>query len=417
LAESGKLRGFGGRAPKGACQWQAAGARGRDEKKQLTHRFPAGFVRSILSDFNRGALGAAEAGERLGVGRTRLYQLRAAWLRDRAGFEPGASGGGRGGTWPAGVVALLREFLPLQSPPNFQLVADEMERLHGFRRARSTVEAYVKKHLPHLVARAAPRPRVHRRFRRACAGELWQHDSSVHQWWPAPAKQTLLLTVDDCSGFCVAGRFVERDTTWDHFEHFREGFGRHGLPEAVYTDGLSLFGPSSSHDHSDPRSEFQRALRALGVAHLVAPTPQAKGKIERRFGTFQKRLVTLMAHERVADWRHADELLQMEIRRQNGKRLRSTGKVPAEVWEEQLLRRTARLRTAPAPSLLDLHLSLRTTRRVHLGHIIQFDGQDYEISPTQRKTVTVLFHPAKQFWVLDHPPKFTWPPVLGHFTL
>src|SRR5260221_6457017 len=57
---------------------------------------------------------------------------------------------------------------------------------------------------------------------------------------------------------------------------------------ALYTDGLALFGHQSSTDGRDPRSEFQRALTALGVTHRVAPSPQAKGKIERRFGTLSK---------------------------------------------------------------------------------------------------------------------------------
>lgn len=353
----------------------------------------------------------------MGVSRTRLYELRTSWLKDKSGYQPGASGGDRGAVWPPEIIEFLKGFLPLQDPPNFQLVADEMERLHGFRRARSTVETYVKTHLPHIIPQPERKPRTYRRFRRAHVGELWQHDSSIHQWWPAAGKQTLLLTVDDCSGLCVAGRFVERDTTWNHFLHFREAFENHGLPQVIYTDALSLFGPSSSHDHSDPKSEFQRALRALHVAHLVAPTPQAKGKIERRFGTFQRRLVTLMAHEKVCTWQHADEILQMEIQRQNRKTLRTTGKVPAEVWEEQILKRTAQLRPTPESTLLDLHFSLRSSRKVQLRHIIQFDGLDYEIAPTERKSVTVLFHPFHKLWVLEHSPKLTWPPILGHFTL
>jgi hypothetical protein len=360
---------------------------------------------------------AASARARLEVSRTRLYELRAEWIKDQSGYQPGASGGDHGEAWPAEVIEFLKGFLPLQNPPNFQLVADEMDRLHNFKRARSTVEDHVKAHFAHLIAQPERKPRTYRRFRRAHVGELWQHDSSIHQWWPAADKQTLLLTVDDCSGLCVAGRFVERDTTWDHFLHFREAFERHGLPQAIYTDALSLFGPSSSHDHSDPKSEFQRALRALHVAHIVAPTPQAKGKIERRFGTFQGRLVTLMAHEKVSSWQHADEILQMEIKRQNRKTLRTTGKVPAEVWDEQVHKRTARLRPTPEPTLLDLHFSLRGTRKVHLRHIIQFGGINYEISPTSRKSVTVLFHPFRKFWVLEHSPNLTWPPILGHFTL
>jgi hypothetical protein len=360
---------------------------------------------------------ATSACARLEVGRTRLYELRTEWLKDQSGYQPGTSGGDHGEAWPAEVIELLTDFLPLQNPPNFQLVADEMDRLHDFKRARSTVEDYVKAHLAHLIPQPERKPHTYRRFRRAHVGELWQHDSSIHQWWPAAEKQILLLTVDDCSGLCVAGRFVERDTTWDHFLHFREAFERHGLPQVIYTDGLSLFGPSSSHDHSDPKSEFQRALRALHVAHIVAPTPQAKGKIERRFGTFQNRLVTLMAHEKVNKWQHADEILQMEIQRQNRKTLRTTGKVPNEVWEEQILKRSAQLRPTPEPSLLDLHLSLRNSRKVHLRHIMQFGGIDYEISPTCRKSVTVLFHPFRKLWVLEHSPNLTWPPILGHFTL
>lgn len=360
---------------------------------------------------------APGAAARLGVSRARLYQLRTDYLRDKPGYQPKASGGDRREAWPPAVIDFLKGFLPLQSPPNYQLVADEMERLCGFKRARATVESYVKTNLSHLIPTPAPRKRTYRRFRRANIGELWQHDSSIHQWWPAPRKQTLLLTIDDCSGLFVAGRFVGSDTTWNHFGHFRDAFERHGLPEAIYTDALSLFGPSSSNHHADPRSEFQRALRALHVAHLVAPTPQAKGKIERSFRTFQNRLVTLMAHAGVSDWEAADSILQMEIRRQNGRIQRTTGKIPSEVWEEQLLKGSASLRPTPPSTLLDLHFSLRSTRKVHTGPYIEFDGQDYEIAPTSRKVVTVLFHPFRKLWVLDHSPKLTWPPVLGHFTL
>lgn len=279
------------------------------------------------------------------------------------------------------------------------------------------METHVKAHYGHLVPLPARKPRVHRRFRRAHIGELWQHDSSIHQWWPAASKQTLLLTVDDHSGLNLAGRFVESDTTWNHFEHFREAFGRWGLPEIVYTDGLSLFGPSSAHDRSDPRSEFQRALRGLGVAHLVAPTPQAKGKIERRFGTFQKRLVTLLAHARVTTWLQADEILQMEIARQNRTVNRSTGRIPLEVWEEQSLRHSGRMRPVPPPALLDLHFSIRCSRRVNNDHTIDFEGTNYEISATQRKSVILVHHPGRRFWVVEHPPKAVWPPILGDFTL
>lgn len=396
-----------------APHWEGA----RYENKQLIHRHPVEFVRRVLADFNAGSLDAASAASHLGVSRSRLYELRTALLRAREGFALKASGGDRRKDWPPEAHRLLLEFLPLQNPPNYQLVADELKRLCGLVRARSSVEAHVKARYAHLVPSPARQPRVYRRFRRARIGELWQHDSSIHQWWPAAAKQTLLLTVDDHSGLNLAGRFVESDTTWNHFEHFREAFGTWGLPEIIYTDGLSLFGPSSSHDHSDPKSEFQRALRGLGVAHLVAPTPQAKGKIERRFGTFQRRLVTLLAHARAQTWSQADEVLQMEIARQNRTVNRTLGKAPLEIWDAQSQHGEGRMRLTPPAALLDLHLSLRCSRRVNHDHTIDFEGHNYEIAPTLRKTVTLVHHPRRRLWILEHPPTDTWPAILAHFTL
>ena len=160
------------------------------------------------------------------------------------------------------------------------------------------------------------------------------------------------------------------------------------------------------------------ALRGLGSAHLVAPTPQAKGKIERRFGTFHRRLVTLIAHARARTWQQSEDIIQMEIARQNRTVNRTLGKAPLEIWETQSLREEGRMRPAPSAALLDLHISLRCSRRVNHDHTIDFDDRNYDITPpTLRKIVTLVHHPRLRFWVLELPPKDVWPPILGHFTL
>lgn len=162
----------------------------------------------------------------------RIDLLRTAFLANPSSFSPTASGGDHRGAWPLEARRFLQTFLPLQNPPNYQLVAGELVRLCSFFRARSAVENYVKAHYAHLAPSPTRKPRVYRRFRRTHIGELWQHDSSLHQWWPASSKQTLILTVDDASGLNIAGRFVGSDTTWNHFEHFREAFERHGRPRS-----------------------------------------------------------------------------------------------------------------------------------------------------------------------------------------
>ena len=140
-------------------------------------------------------------------------------------------------------------------------------------------------------------------------GFLAPLDSSPHQWWPAASKPILILTLDDHSRKIVAGCFVPHETTWAHFSCARSAITTHGAPRAYYTDGLSLFGAASHTGPDDVRSQFQRALLGLGIAHRVAPDPQAKGKIERRFGTFQNRLVSLLRAAAIRDFAPANALL------------------------------------------------------------------------------------------------------------
>ncbi|MEI8311197.1 MAG: hypothetical protein WCH98_10620 [Verrucomicrobiota bacterium] len=110
-------------------------------------------------------------------------------------------------------------------------------------------------------------------------------------------------------------------------------------------------------------------------------------------------------------------ILQMEISRQNRTRQRSTGLIPLEVWETALLENKAHLRPAPPSSLLDLHLSLRAMRRVNNDQTIDFEGKNYEIATTARKSVAIIHHPNRRFWVLEQIPKNVWPCVLGSFSL
>ena len=67
----------------------------RVEKKQIIHRLPSDFVRRTIADFNAGLLDASNAASQLGIGRTRLYELRTAYLANRESYAPTASGGAR----------------------------------------------------------------------------------------------------------------------------------------------------------------------------------------------------------------------------------------------------------------------------------------------------------------------------------
>jgi len=87
-----------------------------------------------------------------------------------------------------------------------------------------------------------------------------------------------------------------------------------------------------------------------------------------------------MARAKVAPPEHADQILQMEIGRQNRSVNRSTTIVPMAAWDYDLLQDTSHLRPTPVSSLLDLHFSLRGARRVNNDQTIDFEGHNYEIA-------------------------------------
>jgi hypothetical protein len=149
----------------------------------------------------------------------------------------------------------------------------------------------------------------------------------------------------------------------------------------------------------------------------VAPSPQAKGKIERRFKTFQNRMLALLAYAKVKSYDHANEILQMEINRQNHAVYSPTGKVPNDVFESARSLPRVALRPPPLPTLLDLHLSLRSSRKVNNDNTIEFDGRSFQIAPTLKKHVPILFHPEAQLWILETKPTHIWPAILGRFSL
>jgi len=382
------------------------------------HRVSPQVAGEILELFNAGQMDWQSAAERLQIGPAQLYRLRTEWLRNNKSLGLKASGGNHKEIWPEPVRRFLKEFLPVCKPLNYALIAEQLSRRFEFERSRSAVADYLRQHFPKLITRSQPGPKPRRRWETAAIGELWQHDSSPHQWWPAASLQSLILTADDHSRKIVAGRF-DADTTWSHFCLLRPAFEKHHCPSSFYTDGLALFGHTSAQDRLDTLSQFQRALAALGINHRVAPSPQAKGKIERLFGTFQRRLVSLFAFEKIDDHDQANALLQEEIAHYNkAHQHATTGLTPDYAWQKALEEKRSMLKPVPPASLLNLHLALHIPRRVSSASTVEFLGRTWRISPTNQKTVIIVHHPGNRFWVVPQTDNLSkWPPVLGSFSL
>jgi len=223
--------------------------------------------------------------------------------------------------------------------------------------------------------------------------------------------------VQDSHGPRRGGRVVRHVERYD-----RERGGKDAVPGApsqgARTASITTSPAAESRDHSLGR--IQRVLTVLGVSHLVAPSPQAKGKIERRFGTLQGRVVTLLGHEKVQSFAHAQLVLQAEIDPLNRTVCRTTRMSSNDRWDKALQDGMTVMQPAPCTALLDLHLALHYRRRRNTDNQVDFAGRSWAIAPTHRKTVGIIHHPDRQFCVVTEPPsppQNQWPDVLGKYSL
>lgn len=133
-----------------------------------------------------------------------------------------------------------------------------------------------------------------RRSRRSCEGELIQMDGSPHAWFEDRGpKCSLLGFIDDATSNIKHLKFVEVESTLNYFLSLKEYILKHGKPIAYYTDRLSVFRVNNGKEGYRKKGLTQvgRALKELGIELICANSPQAKGRIERLFGTLQDRLV------------------------------------------------------------------------------------------------------------------------------
>jgi transposase len=143
--------------------------------------------------------------------------------------------------------------------------------------------------------RARGRHRL-RREARACFGEMLHLDGSEHAWLALrpDEKQTLIAVVDDATKRLLYAQLAETESTETVMIALRQVMVEHGVPMALYTDRASwaAWTPKAGGpvDKSRP-TQVGRALARLGVEHILAYSPQARGRGERLNRTLQDRLV------------------------------------------------------------------------------------------------------------------------------
>src|ERR1035437_10316439 len=221
------------------------------------------------------------------------------------------------------------------------------------------------------------------RPRRSCYGELVQWDTSDHDWLEGRGDgvRYLVRMIDDATSRSW-GRFVRHDGTRENMGVLWEYVERYGRPAEVYTDRHSMFAVAPQHGESEEQrrqadrvTQIGRALRELGIHWIPAYSPQAKGRVERSFGTDQDRLVKHLRLAKVKTMQDANKFLE------------------AEYWPEWNERFARTLE-----GVVDMHRALtpQTDLASALSHVEQrvvsndytfsFAGRRYQIARTDVKT-------------------------------
>src|SRR4030067_48665 len=160
--------------------------------------------------------------------------------------------------------------------------------------------------------------RKHRQWRerKHHYGEMVQMDGSHHEWFEGRGPECVLMGyIDDATGE-VFGRFYGYEGTMPAMGSFKLYIRKHGLPLKVYLDKHSTYKSTAKPTIEDelndvgPLSGFERALKELGVEVSHAHSPQAKGRIERLFRTFQDRLVKEMRLRRIKSIEEGNRFLE-----------------------------------------------------------------------------------------------------------
>lgn len=150
----------------------------------------------------------------------------------------------------------------------------------------------------------------HRRPRRACFGELVQMDASIHDWLEGRGPDVVLISMIDDATSRILARFYPEGTVQTHMDLLSRWLRRYGRPLALYTDRHSIFEPQDKgRALPDAVTQFGRALQELGIDLICARSPQAKGRIERSFGTAQDRWVKELRLAGVQSVEGANEVL------------------------------------------------------------------------------------------------------------
>ena len=282
----------------------------------------------VLQHVERGVLTAGAAAEVLGLSLRQVRRLVAAYHHGGAdALRHGNQGRQPGHTISAEVrqrvIALVQTTYHDCNPQHLSELLAERE---GLVVSRSSLRRLLLEAGLYHPRQQAPEPHRQRRARYAQAGMLVQIDASPHDWLQGRGPRlTLVAAIDDATNVIPAALFRLTEDAHGYFLLLEQLVTTHGRPVALYHDRHSIFqhnpqrpwSPAEQLAGQSAPTQFGRLLAELGIASIAARSPQAKGRIERLFGTLQTRLVIELRLAGASTLEEANAVLETFLPRHN----------------------------------------------------------------------------------------------------
>lgn len=203
------------------------------------------------------------------------------------------------------------------------LASEQLEKDHALKVDAETLRRWML--AEGLWSRERKRkPHRQRRDRKEHFGELVQMDGSFHDWLEGRGPRGCLMDlVDDATGRTLA-RLGAEETTWAAADALEAWIGEYGVPAALYTDWKNVYVRKPTEREllrgEAPLTQFGRMCARLEIRIIPASSPQAKGRVERKNGVHQDRLIKQMRLKKIASYEAANHFLEQQYLREHNAR-------------------------------------------------------------------------------------------------
>lgn len=285
------------------------------------------------------------------------------------------------------LCRLKRDVYPDFSVRHFHEFVTER---HGIEISETWTRLLLQKH--GLVIKAARRGKHRRkRERRAMRGMLLHLDASTHSWIAGLPMRDLVVMLDDADGRILYARFVEQEGTVSTLEALMHVLVRFGRFCEFYTDRGSHFCRTSKAGQApdeQQQGQVSRVLKALGIRHILARSPEARGRSERAFETIQGRLPQELRVAGITDYEAANRYLDEHFVADFNRRFGVEPAQPESAF------------TPLAGVDLELLLSVQHERTVQKDNTVLLDGVHLQL-PKSRQRVHFVRCPVVVHEFLD----------------